>query len=246
MISFDFVHYQNHVENELMRPARIGIIGDYRPDFPPHPATNISICDASHTLGKCIEYDWLHTGQSHEYGNYDALWCSPGSPYHRFEEALEGIRYAREHGVPFLGTCAGFQHAVLEYARNVLGIKDATHAEYAGDSSVQFLTPLSCSIAGTTMQVNLTPGSRAAGCYDCDRVEEAYYCNYGINPDYTDRLESAGLRITGWDDSREPRVIELADHPFFVGTLFVPQMKSRRGQPHPLIMGFCRASLKLV
>lgn len=125
-----------------MRSLRIGIIGDYRPEFAPHAATNASICDAGNNLGTMIEYDWLHTGQSHDYGAFDGLWCSAGSPYDRFEEALEGIRFARERRVPFLGTCAGFQHAVLEYARNVVGVENAMHAEYDASAAVQVLTPL--------------------------------------------------------------------------------------------------------
>lgn len=92
------------------------------------------------------------------------------------------------------------------------------------------------------MPVILAPGSRAALSYSANQVQEAYYCNYGISPDYRDRLESAGLRTTGWDEELEPRIIELPDHPFFVGTLWVPQMNSRPGRPHPLVTGFCRAA----
>jgi CTP synthase (UTP-ammonia lyase) len=98
-----------------------------------------------------------------------------------------------------------------------------THAEYEADASVLFVTPLSCSLVGKTMQVDLVLGSIAARCYGRSRVEESYYCNFGLNPAYQESLQVAGMRISGWDADREARIVELPSHPFFLGMLFVPQ-----------------------
>ncbi|MGA8108732.1 MAG: hypothetical protein WB974_04815, partial [Acidobacteriaceae bacterium] len=109
-------------------------------------------------------------------------------------------------------------------------------------ASVLFITPLSCSLVGKTMQVHLKPGSRAAAVYGDEQVQERYYCNFGLNPDYRERLEQAGLAVTGVDADGEVRIMEIPQHPFCVGTLFVPQARSERGKPHPLVLAFCRAA----
>jgi CTP synthase (UTP-ammonia lyase) len=222
--------------------TRIGIIGDFDAGNATHLATNNAIEHASEALGIPLQAQWLATDRAHDYGNYHALLCSPGSPYRSTEGALEGIRYAREKRVPFIGTCGGFQHLVIEYARNVMGFAKATHAETDPDASCLFVTRLSCSLVGKTMEVTLTAGSKVAGSCQALRSMEAFYCNFGLNPQYREELEKAGLAITGRDENGEPRVVELLSHPFFLGTLFVPQARSEKGNPHPLILEFCRTA----
>jgi CTP synthase (UTP-ammonia lyase) len=130
---------------------------------------------------------------------------------------------------------------------NVLGIKDAMHAEYDLNASALFIRPLTCSLVGKKLAIRLKPGSKAAAFYGGTEAIESYYCNFGLNPEYREQLESAGLTISGWDDNEstsaakatpEARVIELSDHPFFLGTLFVPQAGSTTEKPHPLIATF--------
>ena len=222
--------------------ARIGVIGDFNGNNPTHIATNLGIAHASGVLGQSIETVWLPTDQSHHYERFDGLLCSPGSPYRSLDGALIGIRYARENGVPFIGTCGGFQHLVIEYARNVMGFADASHAESDPYASCLFVTPLSCSLVGKSMEVTIKPGSKAAMACGSTRSMEKYYCNFGLNPEYLEQLERSGLEITGKDENDEPRIAELASHPFFLGTLFVPQASSEPGNPHPLILDFCRVA----
>jgi len=155
---------------------------------------------------------------------------------------LEGICWARVNRVPFIGTCAGFQHAVLEFARNVLQIHDAMHAEYDSSASVMLVRPLSCSVAGKILPIRLKAESLAASLYGADRVEESYYCNFGLNPEYHARIEEGGMTISGWDDDGEARIIELGGHPFFLATLFVPQAQAKPESPHPLITAFCQSA----
>jgi CTP synthase (UTP-ammonia lyase) len=225
-----------------MAAVEIGIIGDYNPENPTHVATNGGIQHAANTLGKVIKADWLPTDEPVEYEQFNGLFCSPGSPYKSLDGALAAIRYARENNLPFIGTCGGFQHLAIEFARNVMGMKDAAHAESDPYASVLFVTPLRCSLVGKTMEVILKPGSKAAVACRAERSTEAYYCNFGLNPAYQEQLEHAGLEITGRDESGEARILELASHPFYMGTLFVPQARSEPGKPHPLILEFCRAA----
>jgi CTP synthase (UTP-ammonia lyase) len=226
-------------------PLAIGIIGDYNAANPTHVATTNGIQHAAAALGEPIEAVWLATDQPQEFAKYQGLIGSPGSPYRSFEGALAGIRFARENAVPFIGTCGGFQHLVIEYARNVMGFTEAEHAESSPDASCLFITPLSCSLVGKTMEVAIKPGSKAAAACQAVRSMERFYCNFGLNPDYQDQLEKHGLDIAGWDQNDEVRIVELGTHPFFMGTLFVPQARSTPGSPHPLILEFCRTAIHL-
>src|SRR5262249_33544220 len=160
--------------------------------------------------------------------------------------ALAAIRLAREEGVPLIGTCAGFQHVVIEYARTVLGVAGAQHAEYDPDASTLFVTPLVCSLVGQRMDVRLVPGSRAAEAYGADVVEERYYCTFGLNPERRALLHSRGLRVVGVDAADgDARLVEIPEHPFFLATLFVPQTRSEPGRPHPLVTAFVRAAARV-
>jgi CTP synthase (UTP-ammonia lyase) len=227
-----------------MKTIRVGILGDRNPQNETHIGTEKAIADSAASPGPLARVEWLATDQAHDYAQFDALWCSPGSPYRSLEGALVGIRYAREHRIPFIGTCGGCQHAILEFARNVLGIGEAAHAEYTPEASTLFITPLSCSLVGKTMPVRIAAGSRAAESYGTLDATEAYYCNFGLNPAYEETLQSGGLSISGRDEGGEVRIVELPEHRFFVGTLFVPQMRSRPDAPHPLVTSFLRVAIQ--
>lgn len=151
------------------------------------------------------------------------------------------IRYARENNIPCFGTCGGFQHIVIEYARNVLGFKDAQHAEYDPYSSKLFISQLACSLAGRELQLSFVPGSQVAAIYGCLSATEHYYCNFGVNPDCIRELKQGPLSISGADIEDEVRVIEYPGHPFYIGTLFVPQTRSKPETPHPLVTAFLGA-----
>jgi CTP synthase (UTP-ammonia lyase) len=201
---------------------------------------------ASEQVGQPVAFDWLRTdalaGGEVRAEEYDGLWCVPASPYASMEGALGSIRYARESGTPFLGTCGGFQHALIEYARDVLGIEEADHAESSPDASVLFVTPLTCALRGVKGIVKLTPGSKVARIYGAEEALEEYNCGFGLNPEYREMIEKSSLHITGVDAEGEARVIELADHPFFVATLYQPERAARDGIAHMLVNAFVRAA----
>ena len=216
----------------------IAIVGERIADFPPHVATDAAIAHSAAALAVDVEARWVATDEP--LPPVDAIWCAPGSPYRSLDGALAALRHGREHGIPTLGTCGGCQHMLLEFGRNVLGIADAQHAEYDPYASRLFVTPLTCEVAGRTMHVTLDPASRLYG--GATAVQEQYYCNFGLNPDYSEQLDAAGFRITGVDADGDARVFELDGHPFYVATLFVPQMRSEPGLPHPVVSGLVSAA----
>jgi CTP synthase (UTP-ammonia lyase) len=223
------------------------VIGDFDESYPPHAATNAAISHSARALGLDVAVNWLGTEalatDLAPVAAADALWCAPGSPYRNLAGALGALRFGRENAVPTLGTCGGCQHIILEYARNVLGFNDAQHAEYDPYASELFVSELTCSLVGQTMPVNLAPDSIARRCYGISRVDENYYCNFGLNPIYRQTLEDGGLHITGVDDADEARIFELSGHPFYVATLFVPQTRSTSQVPHPLVTALLTAGV---
>ncbi len=223
----------------------IGVIGDYQPANETHLATTASLQHAGDAAGLPIDISWVPTSDITSDGaliGLHGLLIAPGSPYRSMDGALEAIRVARTRAVPLLATCGGFQHVILEFARHVLDLGEADHAEYDPYSSTLFITPLSCSLAGQQMEVTLHPDTVAARAYGCDVVTERYYCNFGLNPEYLPAIVAGGLVVSGVDVTTEVRVIELPGHPFYAATLFVPQTSSSPSHPHPLIGAFVRAA----
>jgi CTP synthase (UTP-ammonia lyase) len=222
---------------------KVALIAEYDPSFEPHVATERALRHSAVAAGLEIKGDWLSTEDLAPglFSEYQGLWIGPGSPYRNMRKTIECIRYARENDVPLLGTCGGFQHVILEIARNMLGFKDAEHAEYDPYASDLFISELACSLAGREMSLALAEGSRAATFYGSLRTTERYYCNFGVNPAYVEKLRKAPIRISGSDAEGEIRVVEIPSHRFFLATLFVPQARSTKTCPHPLVDGFVRA-----
>jgi CTP synthase (UTP-ammonia lyase) len=218
----------------------IGIVGDRNPANVTHTATDTAFA----RLG--AETLWIPTPSVEAdpplLAGYDGLMIAPGSPYLSMNGALAAVRYARENDVPLLGTCAGFQHILVEYARDVLGITGAAHAEVDPDAAELICVPLTCSLVGQQRPVRIEPGTVAASLYQSAASIEPFYCTFGLNPAYRQPLERAGLRFSGFDDDGEPRILELPGHRFFLGTLFVPQAAPNPGRPHPVLTAFLAAS----
>jgi CTP synthase (UTP-ammonia lyase) len=108
------------------------------------------------------------------------------------------------------------------------------------------VTPLACSLVGTEQQVTVLPGTRAAALYRVTTSVEDYYCSYGVNPAYRSSLEAAGMVVSGLGGDGEIRIVELARHPFFLATLFLPQTRSTSDRPHPILTGFAAAVRRAV
>lgn len=225
--------------------ARIALVGDYNPTVPAHIAIPIALRLAADQAAVSVEFTWIPTQEitdSSRLLEYNALWCVPASPYRSMEGALIAIRYARENQLPFLGTCGGFQHAIIEYARNVLHWADAEHAESAPDADRQVIKPLACELVEATDVVRFRPGSRIASIYGSAQAEEGYRCRYGLNPEFQSALLSGPLRPTAHDAAGEIRAVELDNHPFFLATLFQPERAALRDQTPPLVAAFVRSA----
>lgn len=226
---------------------RVALIGDYDAMRVRQAATVAALEHAARAIGVGVETTWVPTreiaaGAEGVLAGFDAYFGVPGAVV-SLEGALEGIRFARVSGKPYIGTCAGFQFAVLEYARNVMGIRNATSAEFEPESEAVVLSALSCQVAGTKMAVRLEAGTLAGALYGVGDVVEEYFCRYGISPQFSALLQREGMRVSGVDVGGEPRVIELPGKGFYLATLFVPQTASMPERPHPLLVGYLKAAL---
>ena len=228
-------------------PVSIAIVADFNAASRSHIATNDALAHSAKALGLNIRPTWVFTSDLAE-GNtakhlagFAGLWIGPGSPYASMDGALSAILLARERRIPLFGTCGGFQHIIIEYARNVLGDKDAEHEESAPHAARHVVSRLACSLAGRTMTITLAPGSMLAEIYGQKTVEEEYLCNFGVNPKYVDALRRGPLRVAASDEEGVVRAVELPGHPFFVGTLFLPQHRSTATAAHPLVTRFLNA-----
>ncbi|WP_369378845.1 hypothetical protein [Streptomyces sp. cg36] len=227
--------------------ARIALVGDRSPGVRSHTRIPLLLRALRERDGLDLDAYWIPTEEAAEgLAGFDGIWLLPGSPYRSEAGALAAARTAREHGVPFLGTCAGFQHALLEYARGVCGLTRLRHAENdpsAADGKA-LIVPLACSLRGHEGAVRLAPGSLAEQLLGAERTVERYHCAFGPDPRHLDALRAHGLRFSGTDDEGAVRVAELPGHPFYLATLFQPELAGDGTRPHPAVRGFATAAVR--
>ncbi|WP_223525653.1 CTP synthase [Pseudomonas sp. A-B-26] len=226
---------------------RIALIGDYDPQVTAHQAIPVALGMAAEQLSLNVQFQWLATDQINAdtpLQDFDGFWCLPGSPYRDMDGALRAIRFAREQQRPFLGTCGGFQHAVLEYARDVLGWEDAEHGETHPDAARALLTPLTCSLVEAVDSIHLVEGSLIANAYETTEIREGYHCRFGVNPEFERELLIQQLHAVGHDSQGDLRAVELTGHPFFVATLFQPERAALKGILPPLVRAFIKACVR--
>jgi CTP synthase (UTP-ammonia lyase) len=239
---------------------QIGIFGEYDPASPTLPAVEKSLQHAAAELKITVEAKWLPTESLLDSAvetrleAFDGLWAAPGSPYKSCDGMLRGIEFARRRDWPFLGTCGGCQYALIECARNVLGIKDADSAENNSGSKNIVIHPVACAVpdrkpnspklSGKIPEIRIRPGSYLHSFYQRDVVTEEFFCNFEVNPEFEWAIIEAGFPIVARGDKSEVRAIESPTHRFFIATLFQPQLSSKSGKPHPVIAEFLRAAAK--
>jgi CTP synthase (UTP-ammonia lyase) len=224
----------------MAKKFRVALIGDFDPSVIAHRAAPEALrlsAQNSHS----VEGVWVHTqsisNADVQLRDFDGIWCVPASPYASMEGALDAIRFARESGRPFLGTCGGFQHAVLEYARNVCNLRAADHAETSPDAAVLLISPLACPLIERSEEIELHDGL-VRKAYGVSRITEEYHCSYGLNRQYEDVLFKSDLRPTARALHGEVRAVELPSHPFFVATMFQHEWRALRGEVPPLVQAF--------
>ena len=242
-----------------MRTLQIGLIGDRNESVPAHRAIAPALDLAAAALdggGGPVKSEavWLPTETlagvepdllAARLAAFHGLWCVPNSPYASEAGALAGIRFARENGVPFLGTCGGFQHSLLGYARDVLGLSGAQHAESHPGTDFPLLMRMKCSLSDEG-RIFLREGSRLREIYGSGEVMEPYQCSFGLNPAYESRLEDGRLRFVGRDEGGEVRALEIGGHPFYVATLFQFERSALRENAgaHPVVRAYLQAMLE--
>ena len=237
---------------------RIAVVGDFDRRKHSHWATEAALFHAAARAGVAVEPHWLGTtllanaDDTTRLQAYDGVWGAPGSPYASMAGILNAIRYARERGVPYLGTCAGFQYALIEFTRNVLGVSDADSAENNPPSENIVISPVYCAtpaaspgtpqLAGPGV-ARPVPGTLVQAVCGTAELDEEYFCSFEANASFIPRWHEAGMRVAARGADGEMRAFELASHPFFVAALFQPQLSSSFERPHPIISGFLRACL---
>jgi CTP synthase (UTP-ammonia lyase) len=239
-----------------MPHLRIALIGDFDRGKHSHWASEAALFHAAQRLELGVEPRWVSTSELNAVTipqllhDFDGIWGAPGSPYVNMEGALRAIEFARRHDLPYLGTCAGFQYALIEFTRHVLGLADADSAENATSSENIVITPVFCPTPSRGASVPLLSGADVARpvpdtllatlCGTEDLGGE-YFCNFETNPAYIERWQAAGLQIAARGDADELRAFELPDRRFFIATLFQPQLSSSVERPHPIVLGFLQA-----
>lgn len=225
----------------------IALVGDLNDQLVlAHKAIPLALEISNSIMAADITWKWINTSlikkdAAESLSEFSAIWVVPGSPYENMDGVLGAIRYARETGKPFLGTCGGFQHALVEHARNVCCVLTADHAETSEDGADLIVSALSCSLLGQSGQITYTPGSILYSIMGENPEPEAYHCSYGLNPQWRGRLENAGMQFTGFDSAGDVRAFELPDHPFFIGTLFQPEQTALQSKRHNLVTAFIDA-----
>jgi len=247
------------IENPEHR-VRIGIVGKYIE----LKDSYISISEALLHAGACesivADIEWISSEDlvsgnvDERLGGLDGILIPGGFGHRGIEGKLEAVEYARTHRVPYFGLCLGLQCAVIEFARNVLGWREANTTENDLDTPHPVIALLEeqsqITQKGGTMRLgiyesSLAPGSISHQCYGKDTIIERHRHRYEFNPAFKEELEAAGLRVTGTSANGQlAEIVELEGHPWFVAVQFHPEFTSRFLSPHPLFRGFLKACLE--
>src|SRR5690349_8218801 len=243
-----------------MATAKLALVGDRSPSVRAHGRIPLLIDALRRREGLVLDPYWIPSTEADDLQAFDGIWVVPGSPYSDPGKVVAAVRTAREHQIPFLGTCGGFQHAILELAESLAGIEAPRHAEY-GDAAARVWPPgpysqpnepegrgsaviveLECSLVGHEGPISYARGTLIGRIAGVERSLERYHCSYGIAPEYIATLEQAGVIFGAHDDDGAPRALELAGHPFFLGTLFQPELAGDGTRAHPVVRAFAEAT----
>jgi CTP synthase len=252
----EIVRKLRHPEDEV----RIGFVGKYVEFGDSYKSLNEALIHGGIANNVKVRIVYIDSesleedGYHGELGNVDGILVGPGFGARGVEGKLRAIRYAREKKIPYFGICLGMQCATIEFARNVAGMVGANSTEFDDESPYKVIYKLRDLIGvdalGGTMRLGKYPaqlreGSIAREAYGTDLIEERHRHRYEANPEYIPALEEKGLRVTGLSpDGKFVEIIELEDHPWFLGCQFHPEYKSRPMAPHPLFRSFISAARK--
>jgi CTP synthase (UTP-ammonia lyase) len=222
-------------------PVCIALVGDRDPAYLTHRELDATLA----LMPADVDAGWLPSPEAGPAtaARFDALWIVPGTPYRDDAAVYAAIEAARRGGVPILGTCGGFQHMMVELARNLAGMPDAAHAETEPDAPLHAVAPLACSLIEQERTLTTVPGTRVAELCGTAPFTGFHFCSYGLAAGVIDRLQAAGLVVSATAPDAGVEAVELPSHPFYVATLFQPQVgSSHTGVLHPLVSALVAAA----
>jgi CTP synthase len=239
--------------------VRIAVVGKYTSLVDSYKSIQEALIHGGIANDVGVRIDWL-SSEDFERGTgadllseYDGLLIPGGFGVRGVEGMLDAVRWSRENGLPFFGICLGLQCAVIEYARNVCGLRDSNSAEFRGDlteaviclmDSQRQVTDMGGTMRLGSYPARLAPGSRAAEAYDTLEISERHRHRYEVNNEYRALLGQNGMTFSGLSpDGNLVEIIELTEHPWYVGCQFHPELKSRPMRAHPLFAAFIGAAL---
>ena len=243
------------VKKELTKTTRIAVIGKYTGMKDAYKSIAESLYLAGLHQGVKVEdvyFEAEDTDLINKIKGFDGILIPGGYGYRGVEGKISAITYARENNIPFFGICLGMQCAVIEAARNLAGIKDATSGEFDSNAKEQVIAMLNeqrtiVNIGGTQRvgeySAKIKKDTLAYKLYGKEDIVERHRHRYEFNPEYAERLEKAGLKISAFHD-KLPEIVEIESHPFFIGCQFHPEFASSVDRPHPVFAGFVEACVK--
>ena len=258
----DLTEWKQMVEkiHSRSKTVSIGLVGKYVQLHDAYLSVAEALRHAGYALNAHVDIHWIDsetlTPDTYEeaLGNLDGILVPGGFGSRGIEGMILAARYAREHGVPYFGICLGMQIAVIEYARNKAGLPEANSGEFAPEGAqnvIDFMPGQSDTInKGGTLRLGaypcvIAPDTTMARCYGLPQISERHRHRYELNNRFRQQLTDAGLTLSGTSpDGRLVETVELTDRPFYVGVQYHPEFKSRPNKPHPLFVGFVKASLE--
>ena len=236
----------------------IALVGKYVELKDSYKSIAESFTHAGAACGLDVQLHWIHSEQilndnaGEVFAEVDGILVAPGFGSRGIDGKIEAIRHARENRIPFFGICLGMQCAVIEFARNVIGLSEAHSTEikdYTPDPVIDLMeAQKGLADMGGTMRLgaypcHLEPGSLSAHAYEEENIEERHRHRYEFNDAYRDQFIEHGMVPTGTHpESGLVEIVEIPDHPWFVGAQFHPEYKSTVVRPHPLFKAFIEAA----
>jgi CTP synthase (UTP-ammonia lyase) len=230
-----------------MKRPRIALVGERDIAKKAHLGIEASLAFYRRDFDSRLDFDWIPTASITTDSIQDifreatAIWCTPGSPYESTSGALLAVRHARTEKKVFLGTCGGFQHALMEFSQNVL-LRRAEHQELTPEAKEPLIVRLSCSLMGAKGRVIATPSKRFSDILGAEESVEEFNCNYGVNSDLGGVFHGSDLEFVAHDELGQIRAFRLSRHPFFIGTLFQPERRALAGSLHPVVHAFLQTA----
>ncbi|MBC9813728.1 CTP synthase [Crocinitomicaceae bacterium CZZ-1] len=252
-------NFLTHLKNPTNH-VTIGLVGKYVELKDSYKSISEAFIHAGVSNECKVDVKWIHSEKltedniADELSNLDGILVAPGFGSRGISGKIQAVRYARENNVPFFGICLGMQCAVIEFARNVIGWPDAHSTEIAEDCNYPVINMMeeqkSISNMGGTMRLgaykcHLKPNTLAHQAYNTDIISERHRHRYEFNNEYLEQFEQAGMIATGKNpETGLVEVVEIPNHPWFVGAQYHPEYKSTVACPHPLFVAFVKAAIE--